>query len=541
MKYLVFITILCMLTLVISIINKSIDDPFNYSNIVLAKIIKENGSISNVAFNLDGYWQRDADRRTDKLTMPIIILSIEYITNIDPLELSTMFHIGNIILPIFIYMFAYKFSHNALISFIISVYTIFSLPHTSIGHTTVGFIFHIMILILFLKLITNRSLNKGIFIIIILISIALHMTYYTTEFLTITFIMSLALLYLIKRCDLSHISNNYISRRNIIHISYSLVIIYLIIFIGFERIIIHYFSDRYPSLSRIQQFFFNYVKAFSDTEGNNASLVYRNSLIPITILSKTLIFLFVSMVIVLSVVIRKIKNLYSDNQIIFNISLGLIIVALSEILLYSSIGAPAYRYLNFIVPVAVFYFLYRNILTGRTFVKIMCLSCIFYLLGSSIYIYVYRNIYDDYYIYYNSNKYTDMYNNMARWLFTSTINTRVDTTLQLSALLFGVSTYYNLYDKVKIEPFGSNISLLLQPTELCNSLLLKDRILIIPTTVTNKPLFGELWQERREGKIINVLSPTDNVLFIENNNSCINRVFNDNNTLIYINNNRIIN
>ncbi|MEM4394936.1 MAG: hypothetical protein QXK74_08670 [Candidatus Nitrosocaldaceae archaeon] len=540
------VIVLIILTMLEQIQNSYIDDPFTYTDLVLAKLLK-NDSITSEPFSIDGYWQKDGNFRHTRLAPSILLLSLEYVTNISSSILITVFYLGNIFIPILMFTLVYKLTRSSIIASLSSIYTIFSLPHTDFGHATLGFICYLIIIILFFNIIKYK-VNKWLIFPFGLIFLSLLMTYYIAEVFTILFFgYSCLLLYIYYMSRRNNININRAGQYNIIRITMIYFIMFIIIYLAFDSSTIKtYISSRGASLETLQEKLFNYfnvvMNLFTDVnEGNEnavSSLVYENRLIPSLIFVKNIILLF-SIFIPLGIWFseRSARKPQESNftlpmvKYILVFSITSFLISITEILIYGSIGGTlGIRHLGFIYGVSIFFLLMVRQSTIKILVIILLLTLLF--LSISIY---YLKINDNYYTYYKGKNYKDLYNNMTEWLFTTNNNGNVMTSHQLSAFIFSKSVDYNLHDKIRINPLDKKSYFLLQRLELCNDISVGKNTLVIPTAITNKPLFGELWQTRKEGKIINALAPSPEIIKSINTYSCINKIYNDNNSLIYIN------
>ncbi|MEM2704255.1 MAG: hypothetical protein QXR45_13980, partial [Candidatus Bathyarchaeia archaeon] len=208
-------------------------DPFTFHTVGLAQIYYREGRYFPYPIT-EGGWQSTANEISVRFIPTLFLVILSQITGISLWHLLFLPIIG-FIFPLLTYSFCKNLQQSATTAILYAVIVSYSFLMFNVFYISVGMFFFLVFIFIFLKTLkfgrSVKRIERGLLLFIFIIT---YFTYYTAEFL--------ALSYLLGALFLAWFSEKFGIKTPKVKL-YSLLLSFLVIFIGFDRVIYYYLKN----------------------------------------------------------------------------------------------------------------------------------------------------------------------------------------------------------------------------------------------------------------------------------------------------------
>lgn len=337
------------------IANKQITDPFLYFDVAFIK------EISNSLFlNIPAHGPFSSlDIAPGRIMLMLIISKV---ANLNPVNLQ-FFPIGYSIIPIILYYVLKKLLNSTIISIFLTFYFVFN-PSQLVGFYSIfayafAFPLYLCYVVVYLNMYENKTNYTNILLLMVLF-ISTNYIHYTMTFWMIMFSLCINL-YII-------LFNKYGGQISKKHISYNLLLSFIVFFLYFNKIIYKsYIPHMKESIQTTSIYFFSKVPLLSDTLVTEYQYVRSFEVNFVSFLNLFLIILFV----ILGFLFIDFKKITSDNSIFSKnllIRFCLFFTGVLDMIFYALRGNISTKYITLMFPIIIFSYVVED---SKKYLKIL--------------------------------------------------------------------------------------------------------------------------------------------------------------------------
>ncbi len=346
-KYCLILVVFLLMIPRILVVNYEFLEPFTYSILSNARVARETGYATTDPYNLTGWWQNHANYLSERKASTLIYVFLSTVLGVDELTVARIPFLG-FMLIILCFALARKVTNSIyagiMFALIINCDFLTNLVYTSLSYHQLGLVLHLLFLMILYDTVSNaRGQGRSRYIALLIIFSTLYYSYYSLEFLTVAFVAFLLVLMMLVRWRTG--KHDYAEETT--HSLRNLVLFMMIIFIGFDTIVLKLTDVGLSGINRLIGLVFRTIRYEAGTTYNpsfnswylNTRSIYIQLILAVSaILVVSMLYLFIR---------RKrisIENLFS---------LSLLLTSIAELLIYSSLGYPNARYFVKLMPLCV--------------------------------------------------------------------------------------------------------------------------------------------------------------------------------------------
>jgi hypothetical protein len=345
------VSIICVFSLLmvarILVVNYQILEPFTYSILANAATVNQSGHLAVNPYNLSGWWQTHANFLAQRAAPILIYTMLSNTMGVSIFPVAQIPLLGfMMILLCFVLARRITKSVYAGLAFtlIINLDFLTNLVYTSFSYHQLGLILHLAFLFVLYEMLSSTRVRRRVwYAVLIILFVAIFYSYYSFEFLTLVFVASLLIL-----AAIVHYRTGANYGKGIFSSLLGLVFFMGIIFFGFDSIV--------SKLSEISSTGFGRLfELITGALGRATVTRYNPSFSASYLTLKSLDFDL--MLLVLAILVPYfVYSLFARRTVaIENIFvLSLLTTSLAELLTYTSLGSAGNtRYFVKLVPLAI--------------------------------------------------------------------------------------------------------------------------------------------------------------------------------------------